>query len=142
MLLPGEMFIEGVHDWTRVKVPADQDHLVIQNTPTYTKYEFYVKAYNQQAGDGISGEATEIAKLYEGYSGEDRPGIVPRNFGLKNNRLIDARTAIFNWSYIQEDEASRPGGMNGQLSGFLIQFFKADGNLGRIEIKNHKVCSL
>ena len=59
------------HDWTRVKVPYYKDYHVIENTPTYTKYEFYVKAFNQQAGDGISGEATEIANLYTGFSGED-----------------------------------------------------------------------
>lgn len=66
-----EPFIPQFHEWTRVKVPADRDHIIIENTPTYTEYEFYVKAYNQQAGDGVSGEASEIAKLYRGFSGED-----------------------------------------------------------------------
>jgi hypothetical protein len=60
-----------VYEWTRVKVPPDQDSLIVTNTPTYTKYEFYVKAYNQQVGDGIGGEATEIAQLRYGHSGED-----------------------------------------------------------------------
>lgn len=68
---PNEPYINQIHDWTRIKVPSDRDHIVIENTPTYTEYEFYIKAYNQQAGDGISGEATEIAKLYKGFSGED-----------------------------------------------------------------------
>jgi hypothetical protein len=58
-------------DFIRIKVPADRDTVVIQNTPAYTEYEFYVKAFNQQAGDGIGGEATETAKLYRGFSGED-----------------------------------------------------------------------
>lgn len=70
--LPDEPFIPQYHDWTRVKVPADQDMLIIENTPTYTEFEFYVKAFNQQAGDGVSGEASEIATLYRGFSGEDR----------------------------------------------------------------------
>ena len=64
-------FIPQYNDWTRYKVPSDRDYVVIENTPTYTEYEFYVKAYNQQAGDGVSGEATEIATLYRGFSGED-----------------------------------------------------------------------
>lgn len=58
-------------EFIRQKVPADRDYLLIENVPTYTEYEFYVKAYNQQAGDGISGEATEMATLYRGFSGED-----------------------------------------------------------------------
>ena len=58
-------------EFIRQKVPADRDYLVIENVPTYTEYEFYVKAYNQQAGDGISGEAIEMATLYRGFSGED-----------------------------------------------------------------------
>lgn len=58
-------------DFIRIKVPSDQDYIVVPNTPSYTEYEFYVKAYNQQVGDGIGGEATEIAKLYRGFSGED-----------------------------------------------------------------------
>ena len=66
-----EPFVSQIHEWTRVKVPSDQDHIVIEPTPTYTEYEFYVKAYNQQAGDGVSGEASEIATLHHGFSGED-----------------------------------------------------------------------
>jgi hypothetical protein len=66
-----EPFNPQIHEWTRVKVSSNKDHYVIENTPTYTMYDFYVKAYNQQAGDGISGEATEIANMYTGYSGED-----------------------------------------------------------------------
>jgi hypothetical protein len=69
--LPIEPYIPVIHDWTRLKVPWYMDHVIIGNTPTYTEYEFYVKAYNQQAGDGISGEASEIATLYRGFSGED-----------------------------------------------------------------------
>lgn len=132
---PNEQYIQSIHDWTRVKVPADRDYLVIENTPTYIEYEFYVKAYNQQAGDGISGEASEIANLYKGFSGEDKPSIVPRDFGVK--QVLNSRSAIFNWSYIQENEAL--DGMNGKLTGFLIQFYKADGNIGQNELKNHKI---
>jgi hypothetical protein len=62
---------QSYYEFTRQKVPSDRDYLVIENTPTYTEYEFYVKAYNQQAGDGISGEATEMAVLHRGFSGED-----------------------------------------------------------------------
>ena len=58
-------------DFVRIKVPADRDTVVISNTPAYTEFEFYVKAFNQQVGDGIGGEATESAKLYRGFSGED-----------------------------------------------------------------------
>ena len=68
---PNDPYIPQLHDWTRYKVPSDRDYIVIEPTPTYTEYEFYVKAYNQQAGDGVSGEATEIATLYRGFSGED-----------------------------------------------------------------------
>ena len=68
---PNEPFIPQLHDWTRLKVPWYMDHVIITNTPTYTEYEFYVKAYNQQAGDGVSGEASEIAELHRGFSGED-----------------------------------------------------------------------
>ena len=68
---PDEPYTPQFHDWTREKVPSDRDNFIIENTPTYTEYEFYVKAYNQQAGDGVSGEATESATLYRGFSGED-----------------------------------------------------------------------
>jgi hypothetical protein len=60
-----------IPDFIRVKVAADRDHIVVQNTPAYTEYEFYVKAYNQQVGDGIGGEATESSMIYRGFSGED-----------------------------------------------------------------------
>ena len=72
---PNDPFIPQIHEWTRIKVPSDRDHVVIQNTPTYTEYEFYVKAYNQQAGDGVSGEASEMATLHHGFSGEDSKSI-------------------------------------------------------------------
>lgn len=57
--------------WNRVRASADDTYVLIRNTPSYTPFEFYVKAYNQQVGDGVSGEATEIATLYRGFSGED-----------------------------------------------------------------------
>jgi hypothetical protein len=37
-----------------------------------------VKAYNQQAGDGVSGEASEMATLHRGFSGEDSESIFYR----------------------------------------------------------------
>ena len=86
---PNEPFIPAIHEWTRVKVPADRDHIVIENTPTYTEYEFYVKAYNQQAGDGISGEASEIATLYRGFSGEDSMAAFFLDFDLLSSRKQD-----------------------------------------------------
>ncbi len=130
--LPNEPFNPLIHEWTREKVPADQDHLVIQNTPTYQEYEFYVKAYNQQAGDGISGEASEIANLYTGFSGEDKPAIVPRNFGIK--QVIDARSAVFNWSYIQENEALQ--GMKGKLAGFIVSALRVVYVNGPVNVRD------
>jgi hypothetical protein len=86
-----EPFIPQFHDWTRIKVPADRDYVVVQNTPTYTEYEFYVKAYNQQAGDGVSGEASEIATLYHGFSGEDSKLVfLYHSFLIKANFLCSS----------------------------------------------------
>jgi len=130
-------FYPQENEFIRLKVPSDRDYVVIENVPTYTEYEFYVKAYNQQAGDGISGEATEMATLYHGFSGEDKPTVIPKNFKL--DRTIDARTAKFTWDPISEQEAD---GMRGKLTGFIIQFYKADGSIsgnGMPDLISHKV---
>lgn len=82
-----EPFNPRIHEWTRIKVPSDQNYVVIEGTPTYTEYEFYVKAFNQRAGGGVSGEATEIATLHRGFSGEDSNKFILNlnHFYLYNN---------------------------------------------------------
>ena len=61
---------------------------------------------------------------------------MPQNFKLE--KIYDARTAKFSWDAITEEQAYLA--MKGRLAGFLIQFFKTDGNMNaQTELKNHKV---
>lgn len=60
--------------------------------------------------------------------------MVPKNFKL--DRTIDSRTAKFTWDPITLEEAD---GLRGKLTGFIIQFYKADGNIGMPDLINHKV---
>jgi hypothetical protein len=138
-LSENETFIPAFHDWIRIQVPNDRDHIIIPNTPTFTEYDYYVKAFNQQAGDGVNGEATEIATMYRGFSGEDKPTIIPSNFRIL--KTIGPRTAQFVWDPIMDYVVRDPnGGMRGRLAGFIIEFFRTDGSISvKSELKNHKI---
>lgn len=126
--------------WNRVRATNDDSYVLVRNTPSYTPYEFYVKAYNQQVGDGVSGEATEIATLYRGFSGEDKPAIIPS--GFKRIDQTNANTAKFAWDPITLDQAEvSGGGMRGRLAGFIIMYQKTSGAVaGQAgEVMYHKV---
>ncbi|CAB4062598.1 NRCAM [Lepeophtheirus salmonis] len=80
--------IEDIADW-RVK------ELVIDNQPTYSRYQIKVVAHNR------IGEAKMKAKPVIGWSGENQPSEAPLNFTLLD--VVGPRSAYVSWDPVSLD---------------------------------------
>ncbi|XP_071743212.1 neuroglian isoform X5 [Lepeophtheirus salmonis] len=92
--------IEDIADW-RVK------ELVIDNQPTYSRYQIKVVAHNR------IGEAKMKAKPVIGWSGENQPSEAPLNFTLLD--VVGPRSAYVSWDPVSLDS------INGDFKGYKIQ---------------------
>ncbi|XP_014667432.1 PREDICTED: neuroglian-like [Priapulus caudatus] len=77
-------------EWTVVNITdPDNSSLTVEPTDTYQPYDIEVMAFNDK------GPATLPPIQMVGYSGEDKPTVVPQNFNV--TAVLGPRTAEFVW---------------------------------------------
>ncbi|CAL4060819.1 unnamed protein product [Meganyctiphanes norvegica] len=91
---------DDVVDW-------QQDHMVIDDQPTFKPYRIKVEAHNDK------GQANVAAAEFRGWSGEDVPLAAPQNLTMVE--LRDATTALLAWEPVSNES------IRGHFKGYKIQ---------------------
>ncbi|CAF0900446.1 unnamed protein product, partial [Didymodactylos carnosus] len=104
-----------------LRIDPPQNILVVPDVVPNVRYQYYVKAYNQQPGETNGGDANEPITYHTAFSGDSAPSYIPRNFRVIN--VFDATTVQFAWDPpILMDEPN----IRGTLKGYQIEVFRAD----------------
>lgn len=98
-----------ISDWKENQKEIDTGQI-------YTPYEIYVEAYNKE------GTYERPAVVHFGYTGEDKPLVVPGNFEQVPNTTLTAKSGQFQWDPVD----SSPEKMRGEFRGYRIRFWKTD----------------
>ncbi|CAF4209111.1 unnamed protein product [Rotaria socialis] len=93
----------------------------IPNTMTDMRYQYYVKAVNQQTGANNSTDAIEPPVYNIAFAGDSAPTYVPRNFRVL--QMLDSTTVQFAWDPpLSSDEIN----IRGALKAYQIEIFRLD----------------
>ncbi|UJR30186.1 hypothetical protein I4U23_017725 [Adineta vaga] len=102
----------------------------VPNSVMNMRYEYYVKAVNQQPGEINSTDSTEVLVTNIAFAGDSAPTYVPRNFRVLH--MLDSTTVQFAWDPpLPSDETD----IRGVIKGYQIEVFRLDDpeNTRRIE---------
>ncbi|UJR16314.1 hypothetical protein I4U23_003220 [Adineta vaga] len=101
----------------RVYPPRNQ--FAIPNPALNMRYQYYVKAVNQQPGEINGADANEPPLYFIAFSGDAAPTYVPRNFHLM--QALDGTTVQFAWDPpLAVDEIN----IRGFLKAYQIEMFR------------------
>ncbi|CAF1002499.1 unnamed protein product [Adineta ricciae] len=101
------------------RVYPPQHQFAIPNPALNLRYQYYVKAVNQQPGEINGADANEPPLYFIAFSGDSAPTYVPRNFRLM--QTLDGTTVQFAWDPpLAVDEIN----IRGFLKAYQIEMFR------------------
>ncbi|CAF0853285.1 unnamed protein product [Adineta steineri] len=103
------------------RVNPPQHQFSIPNPVLSMRYEYYVKAVNQQPGEVNSTDASEPPVYNTAFAGDSDPTYVPRNFRVLH--MLDSRTIQFAWDPpLPADEVN----IRGVIKAYQIEMYRLD----------------
>ncbi|CAF0804833.1 unnamed protein product [Rotaria sordida] len=103
------------------RVYPPQNRFAIPNPVLNMRYQYYVKAVNQQPGEINGADANEPPMFFYAFAGDSAPTYIPRNFRVM--QVMDATTVQFAWEPpLGVDEVN----IRGFLKAYQIEMFRLD----------------
>ncbi|CAF1215999.1 unnamed protein product [Adineta ricciae] len=107
--------------FTTQRVNPPQRQFSVPSSVMNMRYEYYVKAVNQQPGETNSTYAIDSPKTNIAFAGDSAPTYVPRNFRVLH--MLDSTTVQFAWDPpLPSDETD----IRGVIKGYQIEVFRLD----------------
>ncbi|CAD5119547.1 DgyrCDS8147 [Dimorphilus gyrociliatus] len=108
--------------------------LVINMVPIFREYLISVTSTN------IRGETTQRRREWIGYSGENTPELIPKEFSLDPSKRLTSTSASFHWKAVDPNSLD----MNGYFTGYKIEFWPRGGKKRishNILLRDHLACN-